>query len=243
MATLPADFDFDGASVPELHELMHHQDPLIQSDAACALGDRLRTRELDTLDNPVVETLRALIGSKSFIVQFEAAITLAELQDHTATELLLHASQSRRFRLDAIRALGTLGNPAAIEPLRAMLGRFLLPWADKLQAAAALCALGDSEGQSYLLERLSSRRDAERASAIHFLGESKHPDALTYLEHILGDTEDPMRDVAARTLTLLPDELALPILEKNLVTAKGELLEELQQCADSLRNSAKSVKI
>ena len=84
MATPPADFDFDGASVPELHELMRHADPLIQSDAACALGDRLRTRELDTLDGPVVETLHTLLESQSFIVQFEAAITLGIFTNSSA---------------------------------------------------------------------------------------------------------------------------------------------------------------
>ncbi len=243
MAPNTPNFDYDGASVPELHELLGHDDPLVQSDAACALGDRLRTGELDTLDPPVIETLRKLIGFPSFIVQFEAAITLAELQDPTATELLLHAIESRRFRLDAIRALGTLGSPRAIEPLSAMLGRFLLPWADKLQAAAALCALGDPAGRNYLVERLTSRRLPERASAIHFLGESKHPDALLHLEGILDNPEDPMRDVAARTLTLLPKELALPILERNLVHATGELLEELTQCAESMRNGSNGVKI
>jgi len=237
MTSNSTEIDYDGASVPELHELLGHQDPLVQSDAACALGDRLRTGELDTLDAPVIETLRELIAFPSYIVQFEAAITLAELQETAATQLLLNATESRRFRLDAIRALGTLGNPEAIEPLRTMLGRFLLPWADKLQAAAALCALQDAEGQAYLVERLSSRRVPERASAIHFLGESKHPDALSYLQHILEDPTDSMQDVAARTLMLLPRELALPIIEKNLPKASGELLEELEQCAESMRNS------
>ena len=47
----------------------------------------------------------------------------------------------KRFRLDAIRALGTLGDPSAIPKLQHVMDRWWFPWADRLQAAAALCAL------------------------------------------------------------------------------------------------------
>jgi len=125
---------------------------------------------------------------------------LAEARDHRATPLLLLAMRHRTFRLDAVRALGTMGDPQAVAPLRELMGRWLMPWADKLQAAAALCALGDQSGARYLQERLGSRKAAERAAAIHFIGESQHPEALALLTRLLQTPQEPMRDVAARAL-------------------------------------------
>jgi HEAT repeat protein len=219
----------DGASIPQLLEFLHSNAAQLRCDAACALGDRLRTRELVTLDDAVRERLIALLQDAVLGVRFEAAIALAEAQDPHATAVLLNATGSRALRLDAIRALGSGGDLQAVGPLTKIMHRWLLPWADRLQAAAALCALGDSDAAAYLTTRLTSRRAAERAAAIHFLGESAHPAALELLTQILQDRRDLMRDVAARALGLLRNAQARPFLQKALADADAELAHDIHE--------------
>jgi HEAT repeat protein len=195
--------DFDTASLAELEALLLGDDAQLRSDAATALGDRLRTHELDELPADLRELLVTLLDDATPMVRFEAAVTLAEAHDRRATTLLMSASETHRFRLDAVRALGAMGDTRAIPHLTKMLDRFLMPWADKMQAAAALCALGDTRGAQYLESKLTSRRQAERAAAVHFIGESRHPDARRILTSMIDDAKHPLRDVAEHALGLL----------------------------------------
>jgi HEAT repeat protein len=221
--------ELEGATVATLAGLLADGRPGVRADAACSLGDRLRSRELDGLDTAVHEQLAALLDDPEVMVRFEAAVALAELHDHRATALLLGAMRSRSVRLDAIRALGTLGDPRAVPELSRFMAKWMLPWADRLQAAAALCALGDAAGAAHLVGRLASRRPAERAAAIHFLGESRHPRARALLEPILAAPRDPHRDVAARALGLCADPGARAALEAARSTADAELREDIDQ--------------
>lgn len=214
---------FDGASTPALRELLDDADPAERADAACALGDRLRTRELGDLGRDVQDKLAGLLTDVVPMVRFEAAIALAEAKDARATATLLAAVDDRALRLDALRALGALGDAAAVLPLLRVMRRRFMPWADRLQAAAALCALGDAAGAAYLVERLTSRRRAEAAAALHFIGESHHPRARELLEGALGNPAHVLRDVAARTLGALGDPAARAALEAARSTADAEL--------------------
>jgi len=201
----------------------------VRSDAACALGDRLRTRELDELSPTARVKLINLLDDREVMVRFEAAVALAEAHDYRATPLLLGAMRSKAVRLDAIRALGTMGDPSAIEPLKTFMRRWLLPWADRLQAAAALCALGENGGADYLASKLASHKRAERAASIHFIGESRHPEARLRLEKLLADTTDPMRDVAVRALGLLADPTSRSALEAARDSADEELRTDIDE--------------
>lgn len=221
--------ELDGASIPALEALMRSEKPGERAAAACAIGDRLRTQELEKLDAQVQESLACLLDDPATFVRFETAIAMAELHDFRATPLLLGATRSRALRLDAIRALGTMGDQLAIIPLREILGRFLMPWADKLQAAAALCALKNPEGQDYLKDKLKSRKFAERAAAIHFMAESGHPEAISTLIGILEDPSEPMQDVAARSLGLLPSPEGLAALKRIRVHCEGHLAEDIDE--------------
>ncbi|MBC7792872.1 MAG: HEAT repeat domain-containing protein [Clostridia bacterium] len=221
--------DFDAASLEQLEALLLGDDAALRADAATALGDRLRTLELAELPLSIRELLAALLDDQTPMVRFEAAMTLAEANDKRATSLLLSAAATRRFRLDAVRALGTMGDKRAVPALRAMISRFLMPWADKMQAAAALCALGDTQGAEYLVEKLTSRRDAERASAVHFIGESRHPEARRLLEPMVDDAKHPMRDVAARALGFLGDPASAPVLKAARIDADEALRCDIDQ--------------
>tara|TARA_Y100001934_G_C12172121_1_gene687202 strand:- start:4 stop:693 length:690 start_codon:yes stop_codon:yes gene_type:complete len=222
------------ATADELEELLANEDPDILCDAACALGDLIRTKELSTLSVTCVEKLALLLGHPSFLVQLEVAIAMAEIQDHRGTPLLLAAIRRKRFRLDALRALGTMNDSKASEDLRSWIKRRFAPWADKLQAAAALSKMGDPEGQTYLERKLSSKKAPERAAAIHFLAESNHPSALHYLSTILRNPQDPMRDVAARSLGLLGNPEARPLLEQSLLKAPATLADDIKEALNSL---------
>lgn len=231
----PVTIDFELASLPELADLMRGDHAQARADAATAVGDRLRTRELDTMPADLHELMVTLLDDKVPLVRFEAAISLAEAHDHRATELLMNAAGHRHFRLDAVRALGTMGDQRAAPTLAKMMSGFFMPWADRLQAAAALCALADTRGADYLATKLTSRRKAERAAAIHFIGESRHPQARALLTPIIDDAKDPMRDVAARTLGILGDSAAVPTLEAARQNADEALRSDIDQALAQLK--------
>jgi HEAT repeat protein len=226
--------ELDGAPLPVLVELMSSPEAGERSDAACAVGDRLRSRELLELEGPVREHLAGLLRDPVGTVRFEAAMALAEAQDPRATEVLIAALSSRTLRLDATRALGASGDRRAVEPLTRIMKRWLMPWADRLQAGAALCLLGDPAGAAYLKSRLASSRHAERAAALHFLGEARHPEARGILESILADITHPLRDVAARALGLLGDPGAKRALEAARHHGDQELLADIDNALAAL---------
>ncbi len=215
------------APLPALFALLADARAPMRADAACAIGDRLRGREGTTLSLEQRDLLAVLLDDQDFAPRFEAAIALALAKDSRGTRLLVLALAKRALRLDAIYALGQSGDQNAVAPLLLLLSRWLMPWADKLQAAAALCALGDSEGARYLVEALSSRRFAERAAAAHFLGDAGHPEARVRLEAILAQAGHELADVAARALGLLGDLAARPALQRALEVASGELREDI----------------
>ncbi|HSI06550.1 MAG: HEAT repeat domain-containing protein [Myxococcota bacterium] len=233
--TEPVTIDFDGASLPELVALMHSEHAQARADAATAIGDRLRTRELDVMPPDIHELIVDLLGDPVPIVRFEAAMTLAEAHDQRGTDLLVEAAAHRTFRLDAVRALGAMGDQRAAPTLAAMMGKLLMPWADRLQAAAALCALRDTRGAEYLAKKLTSRRKAERAAAIHFIGESRHPRARELLTPMVDDAKEPMRDVAARALGILGDPAATPVLEAARAGADEALRADIDQALAQLK--------
>lgn len=231
----PLTIDFDGASLPELGDLLRSAHAQARADATTVIGDRLRTRELDVMPPDLHTQVASLLDDPVPIVRFEAAMTLAEAHDHRGTALLVQAAGQRAFRLDAVRALGTMGDATAAPTLATMMNRFFMPWADRLQAAAALCALGDARGAEYLAKKLESRRGPERAAAIHFVGESRHPQARRLLVPIVDDKNDRMRDVAARALGLLGDPAAAPVLEAAREGADEALLSDIEQALAQLR--------
>lgn len=224
--------EYDRASIPTLLGILADDEisPGQRSDAACALGDRLRCKEIPGFDADVMTALESCLTDPVFSVQFEAAIALAEAQNPLATPVLQQACSYRSLRLDAIRALGAGGDQLAVPALIKLMQRMLLPWADNLQAAGALCALGNIDGQRFLQHKMNSRRRAEQAAAIHFIGESRHPEAFDILRQLYD--RPAVRDVAARALGFVDSPPCVPFLRQAFAEATGELREDL---AESLR--------
>jgi HEAT repeat protein len=221
--------DYETATLEEVEDLLDHDSPFVRGDAACVCGDRLRTKELTALPPSVRSRLVRMLDDKEVLPRVEAAITLAETHDPVATPVLLAAIRSSKFRLDATRALGASGDPRAIPELTNLMQRWLSAWADKLQAAAALCTLGDPGGAAYLEGKLESRRSAERAAALHFVGECRHPRALELLSRTLADPRDGHRDVAARALGILGDRRGRDFLAAARHNADPELAGDIDR--------------
>ncbi len=228
--------DIEIASLEVLEKLTRSDVPRIRGDACCVVGDRLRTQEITDIPETLRMRLHACLHDDIRGVCLEAAIALAELQDQAALETLVHMIAFRGLRLDAIRALGRLGDPRGIAPLHQFLGKWLLPWADKLQASAALCALGDTLGAAYLVKRTQSRRFPEAAAALHFIGENKHPNAVEILTQALRGNNTKLAGTAARTLAMhqIRSAETEAVLRDELQKRSGELAEEIAEAITSL---------
>ena len=79
MTEQSSDNELDGASIPELVELMRSDHPGERAAAACAIGDRLRTREIEGVENKTREAMAELLDDPVTHVRFETAIAMAEL--------------------------------------------------------------------------------------------------------------------------------------------------------------------
>jgi HEAT repeat protein len=209
-----------------LLEQLQGSHPKDRTDAACALGDRLRTHEIE-FDPQIRLALLKALEDPVPAVRVETAIALSEVQEYLATPILLWAAKRPATRLDALLALGAMRDPSTVPFLQQLLRRWLLPWADRLQAAAALCSMQMAEGTTYLEQKLLSRRVAERAAAIYFIGHCQHPNACVLLKPILLNVKDPLRDGAARALGFVKDPQAKHLLGSALVDAEGELKEDI----------------
>ncbi len=204
--------DLIGRPLPELTGYLKASDYRLRADAACVIGDMLRDMDHKDLPAETISALRELLRDIEPKVRLEAAITLAILGDMAAAPILRELTARRRFRLDAIHALGILKDKEAVPLLTAILYKFLPTWAEKMQAAAALCAMGEGEGAAYLERRLRALRYGEKAAACHFIGESHHPKAFEILSDIARDPAHRLRDTAIRTLGVLGDVRAIEFL-------------------------------
>src|SRR5512141_2037862 len=122
---MPLTVDFETTSLEELQGLLEHESPYVRADAACVLGDRLRTHELEALPTALQARLVHMLDDRELLPRVEAAIALAEAREPVATPVLLAATRSRTFRLDATRALGASGDTRAVPELTKLMNRWL----------------------------------------------------------------------------------------------------------------------
>ncbi|MEE2962375.1 MAG: HEAT repeat domain-containing protein [Myxococcota bacterium] len=221
--------------IPGLIKLLSDPDHEIRSSAACCLGDKVRTKELREFSHKLKETLAQRLKDPSGQVRFEAAIALAEMQDIRATGCLASFLPKSTHRLDAIRSLGASGDTLAIVALKPYVERWWYPWADRLQAAAALCRLGNSLGMEYLQDRITCRRREEKCAAYYFLGESNHPEALSLLQSGLKSGPNHIKHSCIDGLGALATPQAWATLQKISDDAQGEVQEHAQEILNRAR--------
>lgn len=182
------------------------QDSVERADAAEALAE--------AQDAPSAPAIRALLSDPDPITAYRAATALSVLGDDAGVEVLVWALQKRDLCFDALRALTRLAAPAALEPVRKFFARRWLHPLERLQAAAALHAMGDASGTAHLERCQTSTRADERGFALELAGALRLPGALELLRGVLEDERESHRLDAARGLWLLGDARAVPVLER-----------------------------
>lgn len=147
-----------------------------------------------------------------FEVRFEAARGMAALKHKSGVPILIEALDDKHLRFRALGALGALGDSSALPRVKELFGKWLLPAFERTQAAGVLAALGDAEGETFLLKRSEARSALDRGLAIELLGVCKSEVTKARLLSILADDKDSMRGAAARGLGRRGESSALPSL-------------------------------
>lgn len=195
----------DPERVQALLHLAEDEVPEVRHEALAALGDleAHAAREVLArhLDDPDAEAA------------FEAAFALASLKDPRGRVRLERELPRARRRLDACEGLRRLGDPAAEPALRGVLGRWFLPWADRLSVWAALYAVGASDAADQLLASTRARRREERTHALALLGMLRVEAGRARLEAVARDPQDPLRDTAVRALGELGAQASAAVLQ------------------------------
>lgn len=167
-------------------------DPLVRYYAVLAV---------DELDPPgAAEDLARLLADRRVEVAAEAAFRLAERGDRRAVPVLCRTLRHPDLGFEAARLLGELADPAAGPALRAYVSRWLADPLTRLQAAAALCRMGDGTGEAILLRALRSWRRPVRGFAIELLSGLRSAAAYDSILAVAGRPADYHCGTAARAL-------------------------------------------
>jgi HEAT repeat protein len=193
----------DNAALAMLQQLfnapdVHRTDDDLRWSVGAAAGDAL----LDLGDGGVAAVLEALNGMDAEMRR-RAVQAIARSEHLTTVERLapLAGDADRWVRLDVVRILGGLGDPAAVPALKPLLND-----ADadvRLEAAKSLARLGDASGVKQL-ERVA-QLETERALALRLLArldpDRNLPALLAHMTEDVSEAElDDLRAHAAAVL-------------------------------------------
>ena len=145
------------------------------------------------------QQVRALLQSTEEPMRFAAACALSDQRDSAALPELTAALREEHRRQEALSAILSLGDPAAVPALTELFEDESLGEFDRTMTAAALARLGDSRGAAYLVERISSDGD-DRPIAAEWAGRLHIGDATAVLEELADAAGDPARGAALRAL-------------------------------------------
>jgi HEAT repeat protein/cyclophilin family peptidyl-prolyl cis-trans isomerase len=144
---------------------------------------------------------------------------LGTLKDRATIPIAKAAASSAdtdvKVRIAAVRALGQIGGPAAIEPLLDLLGQSV-PENVALEIVAAVGASGHARAFDLVIERLNDRSVSMRAAALTAAAKLS-PDA--FLLVVSGLNRDPdwsVRATLANVLSTFPADRVVPALEELL---------------------------
>jgi len=192
--------DWD-ASLPVLHEVVLTGTFEQKRIALRLLADMRDSRSAQTL-------LLTAAGDSDILVQTRAIIVLRDIGDRSVIPTLhdlLRTSRSEFVLSALLAALGKLGSSHDIPLVR--------PWLTsseegvRVQAAAALALLGNTEGQEILLASTRSKDPLMQQWATEALGYLNTADARTRLKDILDDPEAHWKSYAR--IALARQELSM----------------------------------
>ena len=143
--------------------------------------------------------VRALLATDDETMRFTAACALAEKNDSAALPELSAALHDDHRRQEALSALMTLGDAAAVAPVGALFEDEGLGELDRTMIAAALARFGDERGKAHLVARIEATGD-DRPIAAEWAGRLGVSQAIAPLEELAGEVGDPARGAALRAL-------------------------------------------
>ena len=140
---------------------------------------------------------------------------LAALKDRSAMPVLmpLMSSGERTVLIETVRALGRIGDPAAVEPLLRIIRDAAADPHVRLEAVGAIGGLHQPEVGDALLDVLADPSPAVRAAALRSLAAFDPENFVTVLSGLDPDPHWNVRAALATVLGTLPPENGLPRLE------------------------------
>ncbi|HEX4383210.1 MAG TPA: hypothetical protein VH083_09685 [Myxococcales bacterium] len=214
------------AIAPKLPELLDDAEPLVRRAALHGVQllrkpenlERCASGVLALLADPVPQVrlaaisaavllpgetaraqVRAAAASSDESTRFSAACALATQQDAAGLAELTAALGDGYRRQEALTAMMSLGDAAAVPEIAALFEEESLEPFDKTMAAAALARFGDARGNGWLAERVAAGGD-DRPIAAEWAGRLGVNEAIPALEELSETEDDPARGAALRAL-------------------------------------------
>jgi HEAT repeat protein len=168
---------------------------------------------------------------------------LRKTADDKTVDELIKVVEGRRddwqLQISAIRLLGEIGNPVAIELLIKVVNDFFFSNECPALKWNGIVALGNFKGDSRVVAALVYRLDEDvlylREAVIQSLGRIGSREALPYLIPALGDKHFAIRMSAVRALSEIKDPAALEHLKRTAKSDSDELVRaEAQKAVESL---------
>jgi len=159
-----------------LQPLTSDEDPMVRVNV---------TQALALCDDPLSTALLAqCLQDHNPQVRQRAAIELANRRDDRGFQDVVAALQQGELVLDAIDALGILGNRQAADPIAAHTTGLLRSLPVKAAAGGALARLGDPRGVALLRDVLTAWRSDGRNLAVEIVGDLKLNELLPELAQL-----------------------------------------------------------
>jgi HEAT repeat protein len=164
------------------------------------------------------DEVRAVLRSPEEPMRFQAACVLADLRDPAALPELIAALGEDIRRQEALSAILTLGDVAAVPAVAALFEDEGASEIDRTMAAAALARLGDARGGEHLAQRIAEGAD-DGPVAAEMAGRLGVQEAVPALSAIAEDEDALARGAALRAL----GRLRAPGAEERLLSVAADV--------------------
>ncbi len=191
------------------------RDGVLATVAAACLG------AMGPADKEMEKILLDRVTTKDAFLRQNCIESLGHLRVDSAVkpmEKLLETEMNYRVRAAICEALGRIGNPKAINTLRARVFQRDEIQLVKAQAALALARLGDKGGRKHLLDLLVQDHPALQVLGLAGLVRLKDPGVAGYLTTALASRFDEVWVSAVHYFPEIGPERAVPILRSRLHT-------------------------